>query len=197
MSRHRPPYVAQGTWRSGALHVWGWNGVDTASMAWLYSGFRKIGDDGRRAGWHDSPISYGAIGRATIDVPGQPTMHASSVQLDSIGTAVWLSDLPASEFLSDSLAWFARIAELARYTVSSNRIVPSIVNEGPFVVGRWAAVTDEQIEDILAALDTSMPDICVAGSGVNSTRIYNQLVDGIARSFLHQSGWIAYLFRVV
>ena len=195
MSRYRPPHVAQGTWRSGALHVWGWNGVDTASMAWLYSGFRKIGDDGRRTGWHDSPISFGAIGRVTIDVPGHHTMHASSVQLDSIGTAVWLSKLPASEFLSDSLAWFARLAELARYTVSSNRIVPSIVNEGPFVAGRWAPVTDEQIEGILAALDTSMPDICVAGSGVNSTRIYNQLVDGIARSFLHQSGWKANLGR--
>ncbi|MGK0424462.1 MAG: hypothetical protein ACJAZD_001981, partial [Ilumatobacter sp.] len=112
-------------------------------MAWLYSGFRKIGDDGRRTGWHDSPISFGAIGRVTIDVPGHHTMHASSVQLDSIGTAVWLSKLPASEFLSDSLAWFARLAELARYTVSSNRIVPSIVNEGPFVAGRWAPVTDE------------------------------------------------------
>ncbi|MFT6812681.1 MAG: hypothetical protein ACJASK_001303, partial [Ilumatobacter sp.] len=63
-------------------------------MAWLYSGFRKIGDDGRRTGWHDSPISYGAIGRVTIDVPHLHTMHASSVQLDSIGTAIWLSELP-------------------------------------------------------------------------------------------------------
>ncbi|MFT4866146.1 MAG: hypothetical protein ACI8RE_002343, partial [Ilumatobacter sp.] len=87
MSRNRPPYVPQGTWRSGALHVWGWNGLDTASMAWLYSGFRRVGVDGRRTGWHDSPISYGAIGRITIDVPGHPTMHASSVQLDAIGTA--------------------------------------------------------------------------------------------------------------
>ena len=195
MSRNRPPHVPQGTWRSGALHVWGWNGLDTASMAWLYSGFRKIGDDGRRTGWHDSPISYGAIGRITIDVPGHPTMHASSVQLDAIGTAVWLSELPEAEFLSDSLRWFARIAELARRTVATNRIVPVIDTEGPFTVGRWKAVTDDQIDDVLIALGASMPDICVAGSGVTVATIYTQLVDGIARSFLHQAGWKAELGR--
>ena len=66
MSRHRPAHVAQGTWRSGALHVWGWNGIDTAPMAWLYSGFRVLGDDGRRTGWHDSPTSYGVVGRISI-----------------------------------------------------------------------------------------------------------------------------------
>ena len=153
MSRNRPPYVPQGTWRSGALHVWGWNGLDTASMAWLYSGFRKIGEDGTRTGWHDSPISYGAIGRITIDVPGHPTMHASSVQLDAIGTAVWLSELPEAEFLSDSLRWFSRIAELARRTVATNRIAPVIDTEGPFTVGRWKAVTNDQVDDVLIALD--------------------------------------------
>jgi len=195
MSRHRPPHVPQGTWRSGALHVWGWNGIDTASMAWLYSGFRKVGQDGRRTGWHDSPISYGAIGRISIDVPGHHTMHASSVQLDAIGTAVWLSELPEAEFISDSLRWFATIAELARRTVATNRIVPSVDNEGPFVVGRWKAVTDDEIDDVLIGLDTSMPTICVAGSGVTTTTIYHQLVDGIARSLLHQSGWKADLGR--
>ena len=41
VSRDRPPYVAQGTWRSGSLHVWGWNGYDSASMAWFY-GFRAL-----------------------------------------------------------------------------------------------------------------------------------------------------------
>ena len=158
-------------------------------MAWLYSGFRKMGEDGRRTGWHDSPISYGAIGRVTIDIGEHPTMHASSVQLDAIGTAVWLSELPTAEFLSDSVTWFARVAELARRTVATGRIVPTIANEGPFTVGRWTAVTDEQIDDLLAQLDRSMPPICAAGSSANATTIYTQLVDGIARSFLHQSGW--------
>ncbi|NND73481.1 MAG: DEAD/DEAH box helicase [Ilumatobacter sp.] len=196
MSRSRPPHVAQGTWRSGALHVWGWNGRDTASMAWLYSGFRMVAADGSRTGWHDSPISYGAIGRVTIDLPGHPTLHASSVQLDPIGTAVWLSELPEPDFLSDSIAWFARIAELARRTVSTGRIVPTIVDEGPFTVGRWEAITDDSIDEVIAGLDAAMPEICVAGSGVTASRIHAQLVDGIARAFLHQVGWKADLGRL-
>jgi SNF2 family DNA or RNA helicase len=195
LTRNRPPHVAQGTWRSGALHVWGWNGIDTAPMPWLYGGFRAFGVDGTRTGWHDTPVSYGAIGRISIDIDGRPALHASSVQLDAMGTAVWLSDLPGPEFLSDSLAWFARIAELARRTVSAGRITPVIVDEGPFVVARWAPVTAESIDTTIAALAASMPPICTAGSGVTAATIYDQLVDGIARAQLFHYGWKADLGR--
>jgi hypothetical protein len=195
LTRHRPPHVAQGTWRSGALHVWGWNGIDTASMAWLYGGFRVLGDDGTRTGWHDSPTSYGAIGRISIGLDGHPTLHASSVQLDAMGTAVWLSVLPDAPHLSDSIAWFARVAELARRTVTAGRIVPVVVEEGPFTVARWRPVTTDSIEATLDALATSMPPICAAGSSADATSMYGQLVDGIARSFLHQYGWKADLGR--
>ena len=195
LSRHRPAHVAQGTWRSGALHVWGWNGIDTGAMAWLYGGFRAIGEDGLRTGWHDTPVSYGAIGRISIDIAGRPALHASSVQLDAMGTAVWLSELPPEEYLSDSLAWFARIAELARRSVSAGRITPVIVDEGPFTVARWRPITSESIQTTLAALDASMPPICTAGSGVDAATIYSQLVDGIARAFLFQYGWKADLGR--
>ncbi len=195
MSRHRPPHVAQGTWRSGALHVWGWNGIDTAPMAWLYGGFRVLGDDGRRTGWHDTPVSYGAIGRISIDLDGGTGLQASSVQLDAMGTAVWLSDVPEAPHLSDSLAWFARLAELARRTVSSGRITPAVVEEGPFTVARWRPVTTPTIDDTLSALDASRPPICTAGSSADATTIYSQLVDGIARTFLYQYGWKADLGR--
>ena len=195
LSRHRPAHLAQGTWRSGALHVWGWNGIDTAPMAWLYSGFRHLDADGLRSGWHDTPVSYGAIGRLSLDLDGRPSLHASSVQLDAMGTTVWLSELPDAEFLSDSLAWFARVAELARRTVSAGRITPVIVDEGPFTVARWSPVTTESIDTTIAALDASMPPICTAGSGVHASTIYAQLVDGIARSFLFQYGWKADLGR--
>jgi SNF2 family DNA or RNA helicase len=189
ISRHRPPHVAQGTWRLGALHVWGWNGVDTASVAWMYSGFRRIGADGLKTGWHDSPISYGAVGRITIDVPDHPTLYAASVQLDPLGTAVWLSDLPGHDLLSDSLAWFARVAELARHTVTSGRILPTIDDSGPFTVGRWVPSAGETIEATLRELTDAMPPICTAGSSATTEDIYEQLVDGIARGFLHQVGW--------
>jgi SNF2 family DNA or RNA helicase len=189
LSRHRPAHVAQGTWRSGALHVWGWNGIDTAPMAWLYSGFRHLDADGLRTGWHDTPVSYGSIGRISIDLDGRPSLHASSVQLDAMGTTVWLSELPGEPYLSDSLAWFARVAELARHTVSAGRITPVIANEGPFTVARWKPVTTESIDTTLAALAAAMPPICTAGSGMDATTIYAQLVDGIARSYLFQYGW--------
>jgi SNF2 family DNA or RNA helicase len=169
--------------------VWGWNGIDSAPMAWLYSGFRHLDADGLRTGWHDTPVSYGAIGRISIDVDGRPSLHASSVQLDAMGTAVWLSELPDDPYLSDSLAWFSRVAELARRTVSAGRITPVIATEGPFTVARWKPVTTESIETMLAALGASMPPICTAGSGMDATTIYAQLVDGIARAYLFQYGW--------
>lgn len=196
LSRHRPPHVAQGTWRSGALHVWGWNGVDTAAMAWLYSGFRTIGPDGTRTGWHDSPVSYGAIARVTIEVPMRPSLHAASVQLDPLGVAVWLSDLPSDrDQLSPSIAWFARLAELARRMVSAGRMSPIIVNEGPFTVARWAPEIDDEIDALITALDAAKPEACTAGSGHDTGRIFELMVDGVARSYLFQGGWKAEIGR--
>ena len=196
LSRHRPPHVAQGTWRSGALHVWGWNGFDTAAMAWLYSGFRTMGPDGTRSGWHDSPVSYGAIARVTVEIPQRPSLHAASVQLDPLGVAVWLSDLPADrDQLSPSIAWFARLAELARRMVSAGRMSPVIVEEGPFTVARWTPEVDDEISDLIARLDESKPYICTAGSGHSTRRIFELMVDGVARSYLFQSGWKAEVGR--
>ena len=196
MSRDRPPYVAQGTWRSGSLHVWGWNGIDSASMAWFY-GFRALNRDGMRTGWHDSPVSYGAIGRLTIQTPDAPTMHVSSVQLDPLGMAVWLSELPDPEFVSDSIEWFSRIGELARRTVSSGRIVPVIVDEGPFIAARWVHAPngpdDRLVLDLLGQLEASMPPVCTLGSGATVDQMFDRLVDGIARGLLAQSGWRAEL----
>ncbi len=63
------------------------------------------------------------------------------------------------------------------------------------MVARWAPVTTESIDATITALATSMPAICTAGSGVETTTIYTQLVDGIARSFLFQYGWKADLGR--
>jgi len=196
LSRHRPPHVAQGTWRSGALHVWGWNGVDTASMAWLYSGFRTLNADGTRSGWHDSPISYGAVARISIDIPQRPALHAASVQLDPLGAAVWLSELPPdADVVSDSIAWFARMAELARRMVSAGRMSPIIVNEGPFTVARWTPEVDDEIGALLAALDAAKPHICTAGSGHDTRKIFELMVDGVARSYLFQGGWKADIGR--
>ncbi len=120
-------------------------------------------------------------------------MHVSSVQLDPLGVAVWLSDLPDADHLSDSIAWFARIAALARRTVSSGRVLPTITQEGPFTVARWVYAPDgpddTAVGDTLTALADSMPAVCTLDSGADVAQIFDRLVDGIARGLLTQSGW--------
>ncbi len=121
------------------------------------------------------------------------SMQVSSVQLDAIGATIWLSDLPAAEYVSDSVAWFARVSELARRTVASGRIVPVIADEGPFTVARWVYTPDgpddRTVADLLDRLAASMPPVCTLGSSADVNRIFDRLVDGLARGFLAQSGW--------
>ncbi len=187
-SRHRPPFVAQGTWRSGALHVWGWNGTDTASIAWFYSDFRQRSGDGTRIGWHDSPLSYGPIGRLTLSEHGIAA-PVSTVELPPLGAAVWLSEVPAGDALSDTLAWFARLSELARATVDRRRLSVAVVDEGPFTAARWVPIVDDTTTDLLAGFDASMPPLCALSDAVDATTIHAQMVDGLARGLLHQTGW--------
>lgn len=194
-TRDRPPFVAQATWRSGAVHVWGWNGIDSASTAWMYGGFRSIAADGGRTGWHDSPISYGAIGRLTLDGPDHPTMSVTSVRLEPLGLAVWLSELPPDDELSPSVRWFAALAELARRTVGSGRVTPVVVEEGPFTVARWRPVIDDTVGAPLAGLAPAMPRVCASGSVADVERMFATLVDGIARATLQSTGWRADLGR--
>ena len=86
MSRDRAPYVAQGTWRSGALHVWGWNGESAASAAWLYGGFGRSQWSSRgEQGWHDTPISYGELGRIQLDLGDAGQKGVPAVRLDRVG----------------------------------------------------------------------------------------------------------------
>ena len=94
MSRERAEHVAQGTWRSGSLHVWGWNGDSTASAAWLYGGFGHNRWSGAENGWHDTPASYGELSRIELELPSGRRQSVPSVRLDPYGAAVWLSDTP-------------------------------------------------------------------------------------------------------
>ena len=110
MSRERAEHVAQGTWRSGSLHVWGWNGESTASAAWLYGGFGHNRWSGAENGWHDTPASYGELSRIELELPSGRRKSVPSVRLDPYGAAVWLSDTPGGDELSASLAWFARLS---------------------------------------------------------------------------------------
>jgi hypothetical protein len=195
MSRHRPAHVAQGTWRSGALHVWGWNGIDTAPMAWLYGGFRA--PRGRRHP-HRLARHAGVVRRDRAD---QPRPRRSTVAARVVGAA----RRDGHRRLAVGAAGRAVPVRLARLVRPDRRTRPPHGvgradhtrhrRRGPVHVARWKPVTTESIDATLAALAASMPPICTAGSGVEATTIYAQLVDGIARSFLFQYGWKADLGR--
>jgi hypothetical protein len=190
MSRDRAPFVAQGTWRSGKLHVWGWNGESPASAAWLYGGFGRSRWDGRGgSGWHDSPISYGELGRIQLELPSGGTRTVPAVELDPFGAAVWLSETPSGDDLSPSLAWFARLTGFAVRVVGAARIVPEIVQEGPFRCARWRPVLTDDHRDLLAHLASTAPAICRNGSSASTDDILTALVDGLSRAVLHHGGW--------
>lgn len=191
VSRDRAPFVAQGTWRSGALHVWGWNGASPASAAWLYSGFgrsRWSGASGQ-GGWHDSPVSYGELSRIDLDLPGGGRKSVPTVRLDAFGATVWLSDTPAGDDLSPSLAWFAALTRFARRIVDAGRVVPEVRQEGPFTVARWRPVVSAEHRDALAHAASLAPAVCRNGSTATTESILAALTDGLARSLLHHGGW--------
>jgi hypothetical protein len=189
MSRERAVHVAQGTWRSGSLHIWGWNGDSTASAAWLYGGFGHNRWSGAENGWHDTPASYGELSRIELELPSGRRQSVPSVRLDPYGAAVWLSDTPTDDELSASLAWFARLSALAVAHVTGGRLAPTIVDEGPFTVARWKPVVHHETELTLAAFDASAPPICRNGTRATASEMLTALVDGLARSLLHSMVW--------
>jgi hypothetical protein len=189
MSRDRQQPVAQGTWRSGVLHVWGWDGEAPASAAWLYSGFGRNRWSGAANDWHDTPVSYGELGRIELEVPSGGRLFVPTVRLDPYGAAVWLSDTPGGRDLSPSLRWFARLTELAVAVVSAGRVSPTVATEGPFTVARWVPVPDPAIDDTVAALARCAPPICTNGSTADPAEMLRTLVDGVARTMLHHGGW--------
>ncbi len=191
MSRDRAPFVAQGTWRSGALHVWGWNGESPASAAWLYSGFGRSrwSGAGDHRGWHDSPISYGELSRFELELPGGGRRSVPAVKLDPFGAAVWLSDTPEGDDLSPSLAWFAALTGFAVLVVNARRLVPEVREEGPFTVARWRPVLSSEHRDALAYAASIAPAICRNGSVTSTDDVLAALTDGLARAMLHHGGW--------
>ena len=193
MGRDRAPYVAQGTWRAAALHVWGWNGEGPASAAWLYAGFGGYGrwdaESGRSTSWHDSPVSYGELSRFTLELPDGSQRTVPSVRLDPYGAAVWLSDTPTGDELSPSLAWFAALTRFAVALVRAGQITAVVADEGPFTAARWRPVLTAEQTDALRHAASVAPAVCRNGSDASTEAIAAALVDGFARAALHTRGW--------
>ena len=144
----------------------------------MYGGFGSSRWSGQgSSGWHDSPISYGELGRIQLELPDGGQRSVPAVRLDPFGAAVWLSDTPTGSNLSPSLAWFAALTSFAVRLVGSRRVAPEVLEEGPFTVARWRPVLNPSHHDALAHAAASAPAICRNGTRSTTEQILSALVD--------------------
>ena len=133
----RPGHVA-----IGALHVWGWNGesVGIGGVAVRRLRAQPLDRPGRAGrAWHDSPISYGELGRLTLELPGGGRRPVPAVQLDPFGAAVWLSDTPRGDEPLAVARLVRRAHPFRRPVVGSGRgVAPEVRRRGPFHRGPLA-----------------------------------------------------------
>lgn len=217
MNRERPATVAHATWAAGALHLWGWDGTEWAPTAWLFG--RAIAGGPKR--WQTSPASVGSVVRSDLHLPGYDApVSVPAVRLDAETALFWLHDVleahthsnshspggPDDEraALSDSLVWFARLADLADQLVVSGRIVPVLQPiDGVTYHTAWSPVVDHLVEPVLASFAASMPAVVAFGIGPpdepDSDRIVDTVlagfVDDLVRRRLDRSRWRVRLDR--
>jgi SNF2 family DNA or RNA helicase len=191
VSRFRAPFVAQGTWRQGALCVWGWNGTDPAGVEWLYGGFGSSRWATPDAGWRYPPVAYGEVVRFDLPMPGGPTRVVSAVRLSPYNALMWLPDDPHDEVLSPSLAWFTALARLAAQLLSTKHLRPTLVRHDGATEARWARAATAEIETLVTAFDACMPPVCLLGApaGTATADVLDGLVDGMCRELLRGARW--------
>ena len=171
------PIAVVASWRDGALHLWGWDGVHTAVPNALYRTF---------AMWPDNPLRLGQLASIDVALPNGDTMRPATVRLGAANAARWLTRLsPANR--SESVAWFVALARLAASTVSAGLLAPSIHDERGMTVARWIPVDDDTVGAALDNLAAAMPPVCADAPAV--AEIHTALVDGVARNRLTDRGW--------
>ena len=184
------------SWQRDAVHVWGWDGVQTMPPYWLVGGFPTSGRLG-------APSHHGFHSSLDVVTPSGERLRPVSVRLDAIAGLDWLR---AEGLASDSVRWFGAIAALAERVVRAGRLHPVFntptepsPHEVPDVVGemRWVPTNDPAAETHLDNLAAAMPAIClpdVPSDDVEGRRrligsIYVQFVDNTARARLQRAGW--------
>ncbi len=164
MSRWRAEPVSHATWFADRLNLWGWNGEHTADRAWLYRAFnRDVTTD--QPQWPYAPTSFGSLARLWLELDDDHHLWASCISLRPAAAATWLAPTPAG--VSDSIAWMARVAELAQQLVIAHRVAPVLEIDGDAdamsATARWGALAGPEIDPLLDALDAAMPAVIAAG----------------------------------
>ena len=142
------------SWQRGAVHVWGWDGVQTMPPAWLLS-------CSRRAGGAGSPSPYGFHSSLDVIAPNGERLRPVSVRLDAVSGTDWLRRVTAG---SDAVRWFGAIATLAGRVVDAGAVVPTLSSpavDGAAPEARWTAISGFAVTDALELLAAAMPAICL------------------------------------
>jgi superfamily II DNA or RNA helicase len=174
--------------------VWGWDGAETMPPGWLFSGFHRRGRPG-------PPSDYGFHSSLDVVTPAGMRLRPTSVRLDAIAGLAWLRRATAA---SDSVRWFAALAELAARVVDAGAVVPAITTQheeatafGSVAEVHWTPIVDSTIDDALARLTESMPPICIPDAPDLGDRarldavaaMFARFVDTTTRARLHEASW--------
>ena len=193
-----PPAAARvvASWQRDAVHIWGWDGVQTMAPFWLSLGFPQSG----RAG---PPARHGFHSSLDVVAPSGERLRPVSVRLDAVAGPGWLR---TASIDSDSVSWFGSLAKLAEQVVEAGAVVPAItarpdalVADTPIVAAEmhWSAVAGPTVDAYLDALADAMPPICLPDVPVDDlvarrqavTTIFGCFVDNTARAHLQSAGW--------
>jgi hypothetical protein len=184
------------SWQRDAVHVWGWDGVQTMPPFWLSGGFPSAA----RAG---SPARHGFHSSLDVVAPTGERLRPVSVRLDAIAGLAWLAAMPVE---SDSVRWFATLARLAGRVIEAGAVVPTVTARPPTAAGEvphvvaeahWVPTNDRIVDAYLDSLAQSVPPICLPDVHPDdqATRrqlvgtIFKQFVDNTARARLQRTGW--------
>jgi hypothetical protein len=171
-----PPRVLHLTWRDGSLHLWAIDPTDGTVAHTIELG--RIVD--RTLGGHVSML--GALGRMNVDFPAP--LGATATSTLRVAATTVAAFVPVRE--SATLTWFAAVTELARRAVAAGRLRPVLRINGPVHHARWTPVVDDALAGQLASLHAQMPPAC----GVDDMmRLFEQLVDAVARKQLSKIAW--------
>ena len=193
-----PPSAARvvASWQRDAVHIWGWDGVQTMAPFWLSVGFPAAGRLG-------SPSRYGFHSSLDVVAPSGERLRPMSVRLDAVAGLDWLRAMPVE---SDSVRWFGVLARLAERVIEAGAVVPAITTRPDATLGdvpnvvaevHWSAATGPTVDAYLDSLAESMPPIClpdVPGDDQVARRqvvgtMFERFVDNTARASLQRAGW--------
>ena len=197
-----PPATGIASWQREAVHVWGWDGVQSMAPVWLHSGFRE-------RGWPAPPANCGYHSSLDVVAPSGERLRPMSVRLDAVAGIGWLRGVSAAA--SDSVRWFGALAALATRVVDAGEIVPRLDTSSELAAeddpggqyaraahARWSSTAGRAVDDALDAMAAAIPPICLpdvprddASQRLHAVHsIFAAFVDCAARARLQVAGWM-------